>query len=193
MTLIYKHSFFSSLCSISETKITSRILRATAFLWWILEMAGRTIAVVAPNMYAFKQLGKQLVALWETSCRCRKSAEGQKSSLKDRMYIKTHRCINRDPVKTERTGEEGYKNHFFFSSGGSCKIASYYSYLLVWIAASFGNARLEGASWVIVSGLLQSQVTMCETSSLEESKAPLSLCQYIPGATEHFLSENYDL
>ena len=72
-------------------------------------MAGRTIAVVAPNMYAFKQLGMQLVALWETSCRCQKSAEGQKSSLKDRMYIKMHR-LNRDPAKIERIGEGGYKN-----------------------------------------------------------------------------------
>lgn len=38
------------------------------------------------------------------------------------------------------------------------------------IAAGSRNARLEGASWVIVSILLQSQVTMCETSSLGESK-----------------------
>lgn len=86
-------------------------------------MAGRTVAMVASSMYAFKELGKQLVPQWETSCRCWKSAEGQKSSLKDCMYVKMRRCINRDPAKTERIGEGGYKNRFFFSFGGSCKIA----------------------------------------------------------------------
>lgn len=57
--------------------------------------------MVAPNTYAFQQLGKQLVALWETSCRCQKWAEGEKSSLNDHMYIKMCWCLNRDPVKIE--------------------------------------------------------------------------------------------
>lgn len=83
-------------------------------------MAGRTIVVVAPNKCAFKQLGIQLVALSETSCRCQKLTGGQKSSLKDHMCIKMHRCINRDPVKTE---EGARTRFFFFSFGGSCKIA----------------------------------------------------------------------
>lgn len=91
-----------------------QILGATAFLWWILEMARRTIATVAPNIYAFKQLGKQLLALWETSCRCWKSAEGQKSSLKGCMCIKMLRCINRDPVKTERIAESVQEPDYFF-------------------------------------------------------------------------------
>ena len=47
---------------------------------------------------------------------------------------------------------------------------SYCSYLFVWIAASPRNARLEGASRVIVSNLLQSQVTVCETRSLGACK-----------------------
>lgn len=66
--------------------------------------------MVAPAVFALKQLGKQQVALWE-SCRCWKRDERQKSSFKDRMYIKMRRCINRDPVKTER--REGYKNQVF--------------------------------------------------------------------------------
>lgn len=74
-------------------------------------MAGRTITVVAPTMFALKQLGKQQVALWETSRRCWKRAERHKSSFRDRMYIKMCRCINRDSVKTE--GREGYKNQVF--------------------------------------------------------------------------------
>lgn len=117
--------------------------------------------VVAPNKCAFKQLGIQLVALSETSCRCQKLTGGQKSSLKDHMCIKMHRCINRDPVKTEEGARTRF--FFFFLLEEAARLLSYFSYLFVWIAASFRNARLEGASWVIVSNLLQSQVAMCET------------------------------
>lgn len=105
-----------------------QILGATAFLWWILEMARRTVAVVAPNIYAFKQLGKQLVAPWETSRRCQKPAEGQKSSLKECLYIKMHKCINRNPVKMERIAEGGYKNQifvFFWRKQQDCQVIIY--------------------------------------------------------------------
>jgi len=67
-----------------------------------------------PKYVCFKQLRKQLVARWETSRRCWKLAEEQKSALKGCMYIKMHWSINRDPVKTERIAEGGYTNQIFF-------------------------------------------------------------------------------
>lgn len=55
----------------------------------------------------------------------------------------------------------------------AAKLMSCYSYVFVWIAVAFRDARLEGASWIVVFHLLQSWVTLCETSL---RRVQLALC-----------------
>lgn len=129
MTLIYKHSFSSSLGSISETSRHSKRLASSSGSWECWEDHSSS----GPKYVWFKAAGEAAGGSVGSIMQMPEIGWRTESSLKDCIYVKIYEYINMDPVKPGRIGEKDTNPGivFFWRKLQSCSV-TILIYLFEW-------------------------------------------------------------